>query len=578
MAQDKLQVGLEFDVQGTPTEKLEKDIKKAVSATDKLEDSAVKAKKGFGNLGDTIKGNEIAFGTLGVAGGIALAKLTEGVKDSVLEFASFQDIMLQVQSGTGSTDEEMKQLSDRARELGASTRFSATEMAQAQKYYGMAGYNAKQINAALEPTANLASASGEELALVADIVSDTMTAFKLSADETGRFADILSATSNASNTSVALMGETFKYVAPAAQAMGVSIEESAKLIGILANNGIKGSQAGTTLRTALTKLNEVPSDMLKELGLNAETFNKLPVSDKILELSESFKKLNGQQQTAIAQELFGQEAFTGMLTILNSTKEETQGLETALKNYSGAAQRAADINNSGVSGSLDGMSGAFQELKITIGEQFTPVFQPLIDIVTTVTAGFASFLAKSDLAIPILTTIAGVLAGLMVPALYLAATATWALIAPVLAVAAPFIAVGAAIGLVIGLIVKLASKFEIFKKVSEGIKGFFGKESTITTKTDNSTSTAKLPSHRTGESFVPNDTMAKLHYGERVLTKSENEQYSKGQTSGSPSINISINAVQELGNEIKQAIAPVVETAIKNYQNKQLLKLGIGGV
>ena len=117
MAQDKLQVGLEFDVQGTPTEKLEKDIKKAVSATDKLEDSAVKAKKGFGNLGDTIKGNEIAFGTLGVAGGVALAKLTEGVKDSVLEFASFQDIMLQVQSGTGSTDEEMKQLDPSSFEL-----------------------------------------------------------------------------------------------------------------------------------------------------------------------------------------------------------------------------------------------------------------------------------------------------------------------------------------------------------------------------------------------------------------------------------------------------------------------------
>ena len=580
MALDRLQMALEFAIQGTPTEKLEKEIKRASKATEGLEKQGEKAKKKFTELSEKSSEIKMGFGIMGTAGGIALAKLTDGIKDSMKEFASFQDIMLQVKSGTGSTDEEMKQLSDRARELGASTRFSATEMAQAQKYYGMAGYNAKQINEALKPTADLASASGEDLALVADIVSDTMTAFKLGAEETERFADILSATSNASNTSVALMGETFKYVAPAAQALGVSIEESAKYIGILANNGIKGSQAGTTLRTALTKLNEVPTGMLKDLGLDAKTFNKLPIDDKINKLSGAFKNLSGQQQAAVAQEMFGQEAFTGMLTILNSNETETAALTKALSDYSGAAAKAADINNSGLSGSLDGLGGAFQELKITIGEQFTPVFQPMIDIITIATAWFAGFLEKTDMAIPILTTLAGVFMGLLIPALWIAATATWALIAPVLAVAAPFIAIGAAIGVVVGIIIVLLKKFDAFNKVAGAIKGFFGSDTKVTTTQNinkSDTKSVTLPSHRTGESFVKNDGIAQLHYGERVLTKAENEQYSQGGVSQSPSINISINAVQELGNEIKRAIQPIVETTIKNYQTKQLMKMGIAG-
>ena len=108
--------------------------------------------------------------------------------------------------------------------------------------------------------------------------------------------------------------------------------------------------------------------------------------DKINKLSGAFKNLSGQQQAAVAQEMFGQEAFTGMLTILNSNETETAALTKALSDYNGAAAKAADINNSGLSGSLDGLSGAFQELKITIGEQFTPVFQPMIDVITTATA------------------------------------------------------------------------------------------------------------------------------------------------------------------------------------------------
>ena len=138
MALDRLQMALEFAIQGTPTEKLEKEIKRASKATEGLEKQGEKAKKKFTELSEKSSEIKMGFGIMGTAGGIALAKLTDGIKDSMKEFASFQDIMLQVQSGTGSTDEEMKQLSDRARELGASTRFSATEMAQAQKilWYG----------------------------------------------------------------------------------------------------------------------------------------------------------------------------------------------------------------------------------------------------------------------------------------------------------------------------------------------------------------------------------------------------------------------------------------------------------
>ncbi|MDT2260792.1 phage tail tape measure protein [Paenibacillus larvae] len=171
--------------------------------------------------------------------------------------------MSEVKAISGATGEDFEKLKAKAEELGANTKFSASEAASGLKYMAMAGWDTKQMLAGIDGVMMLAAASGEDLGLVSDIVTDSMTAFGLAADQAGKFADILAAASSKSNTNVAMLGESFKYVAPVAGALGYSAEDTAVALGLMANAGIKASQSGTSLRSALTNLASPTKEMKK---------------------------------------------------------------------------------------------------------------------------------------------------------------------------------------------------------------------------------------------------------------------------------------------------------------------------
>ncbi|MDT2194273.1 phage tail tape measure protein [Paenibacillus larvae] len=192
--------------------------------------------------------------TLPIAG-IGAAALKVGI--------DFEAGMSEVKAISGATGEDFEKLKAKAEELGANTKFSASEAASGLKYMAMAGWDTKQMLAGIDGVMMLAAASGEDLGLVSDIVTDSMTAFGLAADQAGKFADILAAASSKSNTNVAMLGESFKYVAPVAGALGYSAEDTAVALGLMANAGIKASQSGTSLRSALTNLASPTKEMKK---------------------------------------------------------------------------------------------------------------------------------------------------------------------------------------------------------------------------------------------------------------------------------------------------------------------------
>ncbi|ADO83708.1 phage tail tape measure protein [Ilyobacter polytropus] len=324
------------------------------------------------------------FAGMAVGGGIIA-----GLTASINTFMDFEDQMLRVKSISGATEAQYKALTESSKELGRTTAFSATQVAEAQEYYAMAGYSVEQINKSLRPTLNLASASGEELGIVADIVSDSMSAFGLSADKTEEFADILAATATGANTSVSMMGESFKYAAPVANAFGLEVKDTARLIGIMANNGIKASQSGTTLRSALTSLNKVNNSQLKELGIDISDFGNADTMGKMKLLQNAFKGLTGDQKAMKAETIFGKQAYAGMLTILTATEEATSKLDNSLNNYSGSAERMAKINESGLGGSLRSMKSALEGISIEVGANLAPTISNFAEDIVALT-GFLS--------------------------------------------------------------------------------------------------------------------------------------------------------------------------------------------
>ena len=213
---------------------------------------------------------------IGVAS-VAAAKKTIDVGKS------FEAGMSEVQAISGASGKDLEKLSAKAKQMGATTKFSATESATALKYMAMAGWKTNQMVSGLSGVMNLAAASGEDLGTVSDIVTDSMTAFGLKAKDSGHFADVLAKASSSSNTNVAMMGETFKYVAPLAGSMKYSIEDTATAVGLMANAGIKGSQAGTELRSILTRLVKPPKDAAAALSALGISTTKADGSMKLLQ-------------------------------------------------------------------------------------------------------------------------------------------------------------------------------------------------------------------------------------------------------------------------------------------------------
>lgn len=312
--------------------------------------------------------------------GVTAPLVGVGVK-SVKTASEFEAAMSKVKAISGATGGDFKRLEDIAKKMGATTKFTAIDSAEALKYMGMAGWKTDQMIAGLPPIMNLAAASGENLGIVSDIVTDSLTAFGLKATDAARFSDVLAAAATNSNTNVGLMGETFKYAAPVAGALGYSIEDTAVAVGLMANAGIKGSQAGTALRSAFTRLVKPTKEVNKGLeliGLSADDFRGKSLHETIDILRDSFKGLDGSQQAEIASMIFGQRAMSGMLGIINASEEDYNKLTTAIKNSSGSADEMAKIMNDNLHGDLVLLQSAVEGAAIAIGERLRPFIRDVV--------------------------------------------------------------------------------------------------------------------------------------------------------------------------------------------------------
>lgn len=314
---------------------------------------------------------------------------------SVKTAADFQESMSKVSAISGATGDDLERLTDMAKQMGATTKFSASESAEAFQYMAMAGWKTEDMLSGISGIMNLAAASGEDLAIVSDICTDSLTAFGMSAEESGRFADILASASSNANTNVSMLGESFKYVAPLCGSMGYSAEDASIALSLMANAGIKGSQSGTSLKTALTNMLSPTSSMasvMEEYGLsltNADGSMK-SLQDVMIMLREKMGSLDEATQGAAASTLFGKEALAGMLSIINASDEDFEKLTTAIYNCDGSAQTMAETMHNNLNGKLTQLKSALEGVAISFGEVLIPMLMKVVESITNVVQKFAN--------------------------------------------------------------------------------------------------------------------------------------------------------------------------------------------
>lgn len=344
----------------------------------------------FEKAGDSITnaGKQISVASAAVTGlGVAAVKTA----------ADFDSAMANVAAISGATGDDLQALRDKAREMGEKTKFSASEAADAMSYMAMAGWKTGDMLSGIEGIMNLAAASGEDLATTSDIVTDALTAFGLAAEDSAHFADILAAASSNANTNVSMMGETFKYCAPVAGALGYSAEDVAEAIGLMGNAGIKSTQAGTALRTMMTKLQG-------ELKLSGEALGEVTIqtanadgsmrelSDILADCRTAFSKMSESEAAAAAETLVGKNAMSGFLALMNSAPGDIDKLRNAIENCDGSAEDMAAIMQDNLNGQLTILKSQLEELAISFGEMLMPVIRKVV----TAVQGFVDKLNNMD--------------------------------------------------------------------------------------------------------------------------------------------------------------------------------------
>ena len=297
--------------------------------------------------------------------------------------ADFDSAMSKVAAVSGATGSDLEALRDKAREMGEKTKFSASEAAEAMNYMAMAGWKTEDMLSGIEGVMNLAAASGEDLATTSDIVTDALTAFGLTAKDSGHFADILAAASSNANTNVSMMGETFKYCAPIAGALGFSAEDTAEAIGLMANAGIKGSQAGTSLRTIMNNLSgevKICGSSIGEVTVattNADGSMR-DLSDILADCRTAFSGLSESEKAAAAESLVGKNAMSGFLALMNAGEADIEKLSSAIDNCDGSAASMAETMNDNLAGQLQILKSQLEELAISFGELLMPAIRTIV--------------------------------------------------------------------------------------------------------------------------------------------------------------------------------------------------------
>ena len=297
--------------------------------------------------------------------------------------SDFEAGMSEVKAITGATGKDFEALEKQAKELGSTTKFSASQAAEGMKYFGMAGYDTEKILAAMPNTLNLAAAAGTDLGITCDIVSDAMSGLKMSAEETGRFTDVMAATITGANTSVELMGETLKYVGPIAGTLGINMEDLSLAIGIMGNNGIKGSQAGTALKAGLVNLVNPTNTMhaaMQQYGISLKENEDGTVNlrETMENLREKMGGLSETEQAAALSAIFGKEAMSAWSAIVNASEEDFDKLAESIDNSNGKAGEMADVMQDNLQGALTNLGSAFEGVLITIGEALIPIIETIV--------------------------------------------------------------------------------------------------------------------------------------------------------------------------------------------------------
>ena len=367
----------------------EKELDEYKGQLDQVEDATEDVEEATKSAGD---GFTVMKGVLADLAASAIKAGIKGLKDLATETfkagANFESAMSQVKAVSGASAEEIDLLADKAKEMGAKTKFSATESAEAFNYMAMAGWKTEDMIEGIEGIMALAAASGSDLATTSDIVTDALTAMGYSAKDAGRLADVMAAASSNANTNVELMGATFQYVAPVVGALGYNMEDTAVAIGMMANAGIKGEKAGTALRSILTRLSAPPkeaAEAMEELGLSLTTVNAdgtevMKDMDEVMQdLRDAFDGLSEVQQAQMAKAIAGQEAMSGLLAIVNGSDEDFDKLTAAVQGSEGAAQSMADTMNDNVQGALTLLKSNVESKMIQVFEAASPSVKRAIE-------------------------------------------------------------------------------------------------------------------------------------------------------------------------------------------------------
>lgn len=326
----------------------------------------------------------------------AVLGISLSASDAINTFGAFEATMSKVQAISGASGKDFEALTALAQEMGKTTKFTAEEAAQGLTYMAMAGWKTEDMLASLSGIMDLAAASGEDLATVSDIVTDAMTAFGMAASgytEDGvanatHFADVLAVASSNASTNVAMMGETFKYVGAASGALGYSIEDVALGIGLMANSGIKASQAGTELNSIFTRLGTNTNgarDAIEEMGISfyTSTGEARDFGDVLGELRTATRNMTQEQKINFANTVAGQRAQAGFLAMLNATEEDYAKLTDAIVECDGAAASMADTMMDNLQGSMTYLSSAADGVKMTLGSRLSPYLREFVDWLTT---------------------------------------------------------------------------------------------------------------------------------------------------------------------------------------------------
>ena len=566
------------------TDSLDNNTKEMLSAKDAMKQYTKQQKEAAKAAKEHEQKVKEASSTLRTMGTTILGGAAAAIGYTTKKAVEFEYAMAEVGAISKSSKEDLKKLTEEAKRLGASTKFSASEAAAGMNKFAMAGYSVDKIMSATGSTLALAAAGNTDLALTCDIVSDAMTGLKLSAEETGKFVDIMTATITSSNTDIAMLGETMKYVAPVAGSLGVEFEDLALAAGLMGNAGVKSSQAGTSIRSGLSRLikptKEVTNAMSKYgITLKKTKDGKLDLSSTIETLRSKMKDLDPVSRSAALAAIFGQEAFSGWAEIVTTTDKDFNKLKNSIANSAGEAERINEIYRNTAQGALTELQSAFEGVAINIGNAFIPMMQDASKYLNEIATAFNNLdpalqqnVAKFLL---VVAAVGGVLLvlGLLAPIVTGITMVIQALgvVCGVVAAAFAFICspVGAVIAVILALNVAVIAFQEGWFKSMDSVKtkcketidsivAWWKDFTSIITapikagieivKTVKEKVTGKSEGKSEGQRsawgtkrVVGNDVPYRLHDGERVLTRTEADRYDRGQNA--QGVNITINGL-----------------------------------